>query len=234
MDIFHVSSQLYTSFAFPRNTFLVGLNSNSLHACTCLQWRLFIQTTHSKILFQTWTLIFSSVSGLLNSSKGLHYEVFIPRRNNHCASRLHCNQCNQCTNALHPMQPMQPMHCTEIEKNALFTAAPPIFLRCCTFWALEADGWLGNGLWTRRQPENKGVCAKNPPFLIFFLTRIHTRVHVLQGLLVDAARLPLATCGHGGSLQNCLGPPQKLFTLQLQDTRKHISKPLSWTPRYQL
>ena len=81
----------------------------------------------------------------------------------------------------------------------LFTVAPPIFSALPTHrWA---DGWVGNGLWTRRQPENKGVCAKNPPFLILFLTRIHTRVHVLQGLLVDAARLPLATCGHEGSLQ---------------------------------
>ena len=87
---------------------------------TCLQRRLFIQTTHNKIAFQICTLVFSSVSGLLNSRKGLTL------RNNHCASRLHCNQCTIATTAttatnapLQPLQLMQPMHCTEVETNAV-------------------------------------------------------------------------------------------------------------------
>ena len=51
-------------------------------------------------------------------------------------------------------------------------------LHRCAFSALAthrgADGWVGNGLWTCRQPENEGCWAKNPPFLILFLTHSHS------------------------------------------------------------
>ena len=150
----------------------------------------------------------------------------------------HCNHCNQCTITTTATNATNALHRSRDEcSRPLFTGVPPIFSALPTHrWA---DGWVGNGLWTRRQPENKGGCAKIHPSSFSF-SHVFTlgqeqrgvRSTWCKGCLKMRPDYRLQALDMGWvACKNC---PRKSFsdswpanklawnTLQLQATRKHI------------
>ena len=102
------------------------------------------------------------------------------------------------------------------------------FLSCAGHFQLypltgEGDGWVGNGLWTCRQPENKGVgwCKEKPPNpSSFSFSHLHITVGTnrqrtaggMVGLFVDSGRSSPANCGHDAQIAKIALRPRQKFS----------------------